>query len=81
MSKNETVENFQYITNRISEYIPYIVLNSIGSILGLIGSILIIVSILCTKELQNRTNMIIGNIALADFILSSFVDPTAIAGL
>ncbi len=73
MSKNET--------NHISEYVPYIVLSSVGSTFGLIGSVFIIISIVCTKELQNRTNMIIGNIALADFILSCIIDPIGIAGL
>ena len=46
------------------------ILNSFGSIFGVIGSIAIITAILITKELQTRMNFIIANIALVDFILS-----------
>ena len=52
-----------------------------GAVFGLIGSILVIGSIACTKELRNMTNIIIANLALADFILSSTSDTFAIAGL
>ena len=46
------------------------ILNSFGSIFGVIGSIAIITAILITKELQTWMNLITANIALVDFILS-----------
>jgi len=58
-----------------------VILKSFGSIFGVIGSIAIITAILITKEIKTRMNLIIANIALVDFILSSLVDPFAITGL
>jgi hypothetical protein len=73
--------SFEILMDIKNEYLSYVVLNIFGSIFGVIGSIAIITAILITKELQNRTNLIIANIALVDFILSSFVDSFAITGL
>jgi len=78
---NETENVSEFFMKHISDYLPYLVLHSFGSILGVIGNILIVVAIMVTKELQNATNIIIANIALADFILSSIVDTLTIAGI
>lgn len=80
MLKNLT-ENSSVLMENISEFVPGIFLHSLGSILGIVGSIVIISAIIVTKELRNSTNMIIGNIAVADFILSSIVDTVAIVGI
>jgi len=79
-NNNETESSSEFFVKNISDYLPYLVLHSSGSILGVIGNILIVVAIIVTKELQNATNIIIANIALADFILSSIVDTLTIAG-
>jgi len=79
-NNNETESSSEFFVKNISDYLPYLVLHSFGSILGVIGNILIVVAIIVTKELQNATNIIIANIALADFILSSIVDTLTIAG-
>jgi tetrahydromethanopterin S-methyltransferase subunit C len=73
--------SFEILMDIKNEYLSYVVLNIFGSIFGVIGSIAIITAILITKELQNRTNLIIANIASVDFILSSLVDSFAITGL
>ena len=78
MSKNETENNIEF---NINVYVPFVVLHSLGSILGIIGSLAVFAAIIVTKEIRNSTNIIIGNIAIADFILSAFVDPLAIAGI
>jgi hypothetical protein len=79
INSNVSIEDF--FTKHKNEYLPYVILNSFGSIFGVIGSIAIITAILITKELQIRMNLIIANIALADFILSTLVDSFAITGL
>jgi hypothetical protein len=79
INSNNSIEDF-FIQHK-NEYLPYVILNSFGSIFGVIGSIAIITAILITKELQTRMNLIIANIALVDFILSSVVDSFAITGL
>ena len=77
---NETVNDFEFFIKNLSDYLPYIALHSFGSFLGVIGNIAIIGALIVTKELHNATNIIIANIALADFILSSIVDTLTIAG-
>jgi hypothetical protein len=42
---------------------------------------MIIGAIICTKELRNSTNMLIFNLALADFLVTAFVDLFTILGL
>jgi hypothetical protein len=81
--ENKSIEekSFDFFIKHQNEYSPYVILNSFGSIFGVIGSIAIITAILITKELQTRMNLIIANIALVDFILSGLVDPFAITGL
>jgi hypothetical protein len=80
-NSNETENVSGFFMKNISDYLPYLFLHSFGSILGVIGNISIIVAIKVTKELQDATNIIIANIALADFILSSIVDTLTIAGI
>ncbi len=77
---NETVNDFEFFIKNLSDYLPYLLLHSFGSFLGVIGNIAIIGALIVTKELHNATNIIIANIALADFILSSIVDTLTIAG-
>jgi hypothetical protein len=80
--KNSTNEDgYEFFIRNLADYLPYVILNTLGAVFGLIGSILVIGSIACTKELRNMTNMIIANLAFADFILSSTSDTFAIAGL
>jgi len=76
----ENMTDFQYFLNHMSVFLPYVLLNIISSFGGIFGNILIIGSILCTKNLQNMTSFIIANIALADFFISSFTDVFAVAG-
>ena len=74
------VDGYEFFIRNLSDYLPYVILNTMGVIFGVIGSLLVIGSIACTKELQNTTNLIIFNLALVDFILCSISDTFAIAG-
>jgi hypothetical protein len=48
--------------------------------LGIIGSIVIIAFLIKKKELRNSTNIIIANIAITYFILSSIIDSLTVLG-
>jgi hypothetical protein len=69
-------DSYEFLTSNL----PYLALNAIGTLLGSIGNIVIIFSIACTKELRSMTNLIIANLALADFLLNSFSNTFALAG-
>jgi hypothetical protein len=78
---NETENGFEFLLTHLNDYLPYLMLHVLGSLLGILGSIAIILAILVTKELHTSTFKIIANIALANFILSSIVDTLTIAGI
>ena len=69
-----------YFITYISDYLPYTILCAIGSVVGLFGNLLIVGAVLCTKELQSMTNMLVFNLALADIVISGFVDSWTVAG-
>ena len=73
-------ENIIYFLANIGEFLPYIILNILGAACGIIGNILIIGAIACTKELHNMTSVIIANLSLADLVISSITDTFAVAG-
>ena len=62
-------------------YLPYIIMNSVGIIVGVSGNLLIMSAILLTKQLQNKANILIFNLSLAHFFVASFVDSTALIGI
>ena len=82
--KNETLfaidENLVYFLNNIGEFLPYVILNILGAGCGILGNLLIIGSIVVTKELHNMTSLIIANLSLADLVISSITDTFAVAG-
>jgi hypothetical protein len=78
---NQTENGFEFLLTHLNDYLPYLMLHVLGSLLGILGSIAIILAILVTKELHTSTFKIIANIALANFILSSIVDTLTIAGI
>ena len=55
-------DGYSYFLLHIFDYFPYIVLNLIGSVFGILGNILIIGSIICTKKLHTIANIIIANL-------------------
>ncbi len=78
---NQTENGFEFLLTHLNDYLPYLMLHVLGCLLGILGSIAIILAILVTKELHTSTFKIIANIALANFILSSIVDTLTIAGI
>jgi len=49
-------------------------------VLGTFGNLVIIGSILCTKELQTVTNSLILNLALSDLLISCLIDSFTVVG-
>ena len=65
----------------IGVFLPYLLLNILASVFGTVGNILIVGSIICTKELHSMTSLIIGNVAVADFFISTISDTFAVLGM
>jgi len=83
MNKTANItENMDIIdfNKNFAEFITYLVLECLGVLGGFFGNILIIGSIICTKELRSMTSLIIINLALADFILCCGVNSFSIFG-
>ena len=64
----------------LSDYLPYTIISILGFVLGFFGNLMIIGAVLSTKELQSMTNILVFNLALADFVISTFVDSWRVAG-
>ena len=58
----------------------YIVLMAVMSIIGVMGNTLVIVVLLTSKKLRVLQNAFIANLALADLLVTSLVNPFAIVG-
>jgi hypothetical protein len=59
-------------------YLPYIILNTIGILVGIFGNSLILSAILITKQLQNTANILVLNLSFAHLFVAGFVDSTAL---
>lgn len=81
-SKNNEIEfnGNEFFIKHLIENLPFLILHSLGFILGMIGSLVIIVFLIKKKELRNSSNIIIANIAITYLILSSIVDSLTILG-
>ena len=77
---NKTNTGIEFFLDHINEYFLYVCLNIFGIVVGVFGNMLVFFSYWSTKELRDNTNLIIVNLAVADFILSSTNDSFAIAG-
>jgi len=78
---NKTEDIFENdIKKNFAELFFYLILDCIGVIGGFFGNILIIGSIIFTKELHSITSAIIVNLAIADFILCTVVNGFSILG-
>jgi len=73
ISEHHLIENF-------AEMFSYLILDCIGVLGGFFGNILIIGSIIFTKELQSMTSAIIANLAIADFFLCTVVNGVTMHG-
>ncbi len=63
-----------------TEFFFYLTLDSIGALGGFFGNILIIGSVIFTKELHSMTSGIIVNLAIADFFLCTVVNGLTMLG-
>jgi hypothetical protein len=77
-SSNQTSYNLMRlltIFDQINPYSFYFVIGILVSIVGLIGNLLVMISILASKELRkNPTCILCFNIALSDLLMSIFVN-------
>ncbi|CAF0837503.1 unnamed protein product [Brachionus calyciflorus] len=65
----------------LGDYLPYSLLVLSATLAGLLGNLLIIGAVICTKELHSSTNMLVFNLALADLVVSCFVDTFTLVGI
>ena len=81
-SKNNEIEinGNEFFIKHLIEHLPFLILQSLGFILGMIGSLVIFVFLIKKKELRNSSNIIIANIAITYLILGSIVDSLTILG-
>jgi uncharacterized membrane protein len=70
----------EFFIKHLIEHLPFLILHSLGFILGMIGSLVIFVFLIKKKELRNSSNIIIANIAITYLILGSIVDSLTILG-
>ena len=72
---NSTKVEFTSIFNQISSYSFYFVIAILVSIVGIFGNLMVMLSIVTSKELRkNSTCILCFNIALSDFLMSIFVN-------
>jgi len=80
-NKTENINILEDDSNKnFAGFFFYLILDCIGVIGGFLGNILIIGSIIFTKELHFITSGIIINLAIADFILCTVVNGFSILG-
>jgi hypothetical protein len=79
-NKTENILEHDWNKN-FAELFFYLVLDCIGVLGGFFGNILIVGSIIFTKELHSITSIIIINLAIADFVLCTVVNGFAILGI
>ncbi len=78
---NKTENVLEHDLNKNSaEFFFYLILDSIGVLGGFFGNILIIGSLIFTKELHSVTSGIIINLAIADFFLCTVVNGLTMLG-
>lgn len=75
-SINDSTEigGLAYFLVYISDYLPYVIIVSSGAIIGVIGNLIIMATIIFNKNLHSSTYMLMFNLSLADIIISGFVD-------
>nr|QVK45856.1 G protein-coupled receptor [Proales similis] len=75
------IGGLEFFIRYIGELLPYTIFSTCGTLIGILGNLLIIGAVICTKELHNPTNMLIFNLALADLTISGFVDSFTVVGI
>jgi len=78
---NKTENVIEHDLNKnFAELFSYLILDCIGVLGGFFGNIIIIGSIIFTKELHSMTSAIIVNLAIADFFLCTVVNGLTMLG-
>ena len=77
ISNSQVIKEFELslTLNEKGTYSFYFLIGILVSILGIIGNLLVMISILASKELRtNPTCILCFNIAISDFLMSIFVN-------
>nr|QVK45859.1 G protein-coupled receptor [Proales similis] len=73
VSKNKTIE-INYLEDHGFIYIPYMALSFVGIVVGTLGNLVVLGSILRSRKLRsNPTYMLLANLALSDLGISTLV--------
>lgn len=78
---SEDIGGIAFVMKNPGLYLPYTTMYCVGIVVGLSGNILIMGSIICSKELHTVTNMLIFNLSMADILISGFVDIFSVIGI
>jgi hypothetical protein len=80
---NETIEQdpIKFFFRYLIDYFPYTFLSFFSTFSGIIGNIVIVGAILCTKELKTVSNIFVFNLSIADFFISLLVDSFTVVGV
>lgn len=70
-NNTEEIGGIKFLMKNLAIYLPYITLTSIGTVIGVLGNLLIIAAILLTKELKKITNLLIFNLAVSDLMIAA----------
>ena len=71
---------YDYIQKYPYQAWPFLLVAGTCSVVGTIGNIFVVLSLIVNKNLRNRRNIFIANLALADFIVTSVGDPFSVIG-
>ena len=82
LNNSNEAGGFPYILGYLDLYMPYTALTCLGVCVGVLGNMLIVGSILTSKELRsNPTFVLIFNLAITDFSISFLIDSFSIVGM
>lgn len=75
ISSPSSTDYVQYLEDYAGIYMPYLILNFCGIVLGTIGNLIILITIGLDKSLnKNPAYMLMFNLSLSDIGISIFVD-------
>ena len=71
---HKKLEKMNQTVHDLSLTLPYTVVSAVFTVFGALGNLLIIFTILVTKELQSSSSVIVFNLAVVDLAIAFFID-------
>ncbi len=75
-----SIGGHDYISTHQASAIPYLVIATSATIIGVSGNIMVLLSLLLYGPLRKRDNLFLLNLNLADLVVTAFGDPFGIIG-